>query len=411
MQKVSPENSFQRHLALAKRIPQVLSFVVAVQQIAQGTEHRAFAAGAAALGRSLEHAAGQTGKRERLQPDASRTAQGGKEQPLPAEEGGLDVAGLLNVEVHLRLKGHHAARVHVEHLPRGQLPGNHGAAGVDEGHAVAFQLLHDEALAAKQAGEDAFLKEDADAHAPGGTQEAVLLADERAVGLGQIHGDDIAREGRAKGHHSRGVAAVGKDGHEHAFAGEHALAGTLELVHEAATRGSGRAIAKDGLHVDNGILEHHGPGLGHNGVARGKLHFHELHLRALDLVFDLVRTPANMHARRRRRGRSHGPLVGHQFLHLIHGQPVGKALAPGVAGAVLPGSGPGLGQAHGAFLTAGIAHIPLGHARSSFEGNFVNQPRLRARAAFGSRPSRTARASRKACSAAVSATMATQAAV
>ena len=75
-----------------------------------------------------------------------------------------------------------------------------GAAGVDEGQAVAFELLHDEAFAAEQAGADLLLEGDADRDALGGAEERILLADQLAAQLGQVHGHDLARIGRGEGH-------------------------------------------------------------------------------------------------------------------------------------------------------------------------------------------------------------------
>jgi hypothetical protein len=58
-----------------------------------------------------------------------------------------------------------------------------GAAGVDEGHPVAVELLHDEAFAAEQADADLLLEGDAQRDALGGGQEGVLLADQGAADL------------------------------------------------------------------------------------------------------------------------------------------------------------------------------------------------------------------------------------
>jgi hypothetical protein len=58
---------------------------------------------------------------------------------------------------------------------------------VHEGHAVALELLHDEALTAKQADAQPLLERDAEAHALGGAYKGVLLADQRAADLGQRH--------------------------------------------------------------------------------------------------------------------------------------------------------------------------------------------------------------------------------
>ena len=73
------------------------------------------------------------------------------------------------------------------------------AAGVDEGEAVALQALHDEALAAEQAGADLLLEGDADRDALGGAEERVLLADQLAAELLEVHRQDAAGVGRGEG--------------------------------------------------------------------------------------------------------------------------------------------------------------------------------------------------------------------
>ena len=53
------------------------------------------------------------------------------EEPLAAEQGRLDVAGLANVEVHGFFQGHDAAGVHIQHLAGFELALYHGAKSVD----------------------------------------------------------------------------------------------------------------------------------------------------------------------------------------------------------------------------------------------------------------------------------------
>jgi hypothetical protein len=71
-----------------------------------------------------------------------------------------------------------------------------GAAGVHEHEAVAFELLHDEALAAEQAREHALLERDADRHAFRGREERILLADQLAAELVEVERQDRAGVGR-----------------------------------------------------------------------------------------------------------------------------------------------------------------------------------------------------------------------
>ena len=62
--------------------------------------------------------------------------------------------------------------------------------------AVALQALHDEAFAAEQADADLLLEGDADRDALGGAEERVLLADQLAAELLEIHRQDAAGIGR-----------------------------------------------------------------------------------------------------------------------------------------------------------------------------------------------------------------------
>ena len=69
-----------------------------------------------------------------------------------------------------------------------------------EAEAVAFELLHDEPFAAEQADADPPLERDADGDAARGAQERVLLADQRAAELLQIHRQDLAGVRRRERH-------------------------------------------------------------------------------------------------------------------------------------------------------------------------------------------------------------------
>ena len=70
----------------------------------------------------------------------------------------------------------HAAGIDIDAFAGGEVALDHAAAGMDEHPAVALELLHDETLAAEQAGEDLALQVDADLHATRAGQETVLLA-------------------------------------------------------------------------------------------------------------------------------------------------------------------------------------------------------------------------------------------
>ena len=70
------------------------------------------------------------------------------------------------------------------------------AAGVDEGEAVALELLQDEALAAEEAGAELLLEGDADRDPLRGAEEGVLLAEHLAAVLLEVERDDLAGVGR-----------------------------------------------------------------------------------------------------------------------------------------------------------------------------------------------------------------------
>src|SRR5690606_34917534 len=159
--------------------------VVAVQQPPQPAQHGTFAAIlAAGLRRGGEHAPGHARERQRLQPHRARAGERGQEHAFAAEQHALDPADSLDVHVDAGVERDHAAGVDVDAFARGELALHHRAAGVHEHPAVAFELLHDEALAAEQAGEDLALEVDADRHAACAGQEAVLLADQASAVVG-----------------------------------------------------------------------------------------------------------------------------------------------------------------------------------------------------------------------------------
>src|SRR5690606_42143294 len=69
------------------------------------------------------------------------------------------------------LKGDEAAGVDPQHFAGTEDAFMEGAAGVEEGPAVALKALHDEAFPAEQTGADPLVEGDADAHALGGAED------------------------------------------------------------------------------------------------------------------------------------------------------------------------------------------------------------------------------------------------
>ena len=168
-------------------------------KIAKAAENRAaFPSRSAGRGCGLVDAIGHPAERQRLQPHAAGPGQHGEEQAFPAEERRLDLADVLDVVTHRRLQRDETSGVHAQRLSRSQLERMHRAAGVHEAEAVALQLLHDEAFAAEQADADPPLERDADRDAARRAQERVLLTDQRAAQLLQIHRQDLAGIGRGE---------------------------------------------------------------------------------------------------------------------------------------------------------------------------------------------------------------------
>src|SRR5690606_22847100 len=225
----------RRFDACASRVSRRSEAVVAVADAAQAAEHRAFAAAlATGLRRRRQHASGQARERQRLQPYLAGAGERGQENTLAAEQHALDATDRTHVHLHAGVVADHAAGIDIDAFAGGKLALHHATAGMDEHPAVAFQLLHDEALAAEQAGEDPPLEVDADLHAARAGQEAVLLADDLAAVFVQLHRQHRARVRRGEGDLGLAAAGVGEHRGEQALAGDHALSGRQQLVHEAA---------------------------------------------------------------------------------------------------------------------------------------------------------------------------------
>src|SRR6185369_5329988 len=224
-----------------------------------GAEHRAFVLEAAALRRRREDARRETRERQALQPHRSRPGDLGEEEPLAAEEGRLDLADVLDLERHARRQRDDAAGVDEERLASRELAANDRAAGVHEREPVAVEPLHDEALAAEEADREALLEPDAERDAARGAEERVLLADQRAAELAQVHREDLAGIRRSERDAALAAAPVDVDGREERLAGDEALAGAEQLAEQAAAA-LPRGVAEHRVHLDAGVHEHHAAG-------------------------------------------------------------------------------------------------------------------------------------------------------
>ena len=267
------------------------------------------------------------------------------------------------------MEGDDAAGVHVNALACGQIALDQRAARVHEDPAVAFNLLHDEAFAAEQAREDAFLQKHAQPHAARARQKAVFLADDAAAVLGQPQRQHGAGVGGGKGHARLAAPLVGEDGGEQALARDDAPPGGQQLVHQAAFLPG--AVAEDGAHFNGGVLVHHGSGFGHGAFAGVQLHLHEGHVVAHDAVVDVVA----LHARQLL-GQWNGRHVLRQaafkgfgeFGHGAGGLPAREALPPAQGGRVLAHISEGLVgvKRPQALALAGLDEVPLKQGKAPF---------------------------------------------
>ena len=83
-----------------------------------------------------------------------------------------------------------------------------------ERHAVALELLEDEAFAAEEARPQALGEGDADPRSLGRTEECVLLAQQGAAVPGHIDRENLARVRGGEGHTALAAAVVGEVRHK-----------------------------------------------------------------------------------------------------------------------------------------------------------------------------------------------------
>ena len=241
----------------------------------------------------------------------------------------------------------------------------HRAAGVAERQPIAFEALHDEALAAEQADADLALEGDPDRHAAGRAQERVLLTNQRAAQLLEIHRQDLAGIRRRERHLLLAGPLIGEDGHEEALAGDETFAGTEQRAHHARSLLL-RTVAEHRLHLNAGSHVHHRASFGHGALTGIELHFDELHLAAEDAEVDFVRALPGRDRRRRGRSRRRAAgrrrQVGSHGRHVLERRPVRHARRKdervAVNGAV-PQIGDDVFLRHRPDLMAADGHVPL----------------------------------------------------
>jgi hypothetical protein len=307
-----------------------------------------------------------------LQPDRAGPGQRGQEHALAGEQHALDAADRPHVHADPGMEGNHAAGVHVQPLARSQLALHHGAAGMHEHPAVASQSLHHETFAAEQAGEDLALEENAQLHAARAGEKGILLTDQAAAVVGQLHRHHGAGVGRGEGDLGLAGAGVSEHGGEQTLATDHSLAGGQQLVHQTAT-GAGRgAVAEHGIHLHRRVLVHQRAGFGDRAFAAVQFNLDELHVVADDAVVDRVRAVLRVQRRdaekRRRRGwLIHGRLIAPQGRHRTNRLPFGHAFAPAPAVRLPPrlGHGGRVVQRSEPFAVGAVTEKPRCHVAAS----------------------------------------------
>lgn len=165
-------------------------------------------------------------------------------------------------------------------LPRGKLIFNKVAVNLGKSDAAARKLLHDEALAAKDAGLCLSIKMNAQLNTAFGSEERALLQNPAFVGT-DLDRNDTAREARAKRDH--GATVRGPDVLKHAFTRD----GFRKHLAKPAARSR---------HLHVGGHPNHGTALGDHRFAIGKIARNnregsskDLVLHGMLLSFDVAR--------------------------------------------------------------------------------------------------------------------------
>lgn len=98
------------------------------------------------------HCCRKIGNGHRLQPDATGTGEHGVEHALATKHDVFDALDHLSVDAHGLLKAGHVAGIHNHLLASSELVLNQVAVDLGKSNTRARELLHDKALAAKDAG-------------------------------------------------------------------------------------------------------------------------------------------------------------------------------------------------------------------------------------------------------------------
>ena len=201
----------------------------------------------------------------------ARSGDNGVEDPLTAEHHVLEPRDRLDIHGAGGIHGRQISGIHHQGLTGVQVVFHDMPVELGEGNPPAGELLHDEALAAEEAGAQLLLEKDGQLDARLAGQEAALLHHQLPART-DVKGPDAAREAGGKGDQSLaalgGVAVL-----ENGVAGEHPPKRLPQTAVGA------------GLHLHVGGHPAHAPPLGEHGLAGLQLADHHRQRCSLDLIF------------------------------------------------------------------------------------------------------------------------------
>ena len=141
---------------------------------------------------------GKSAEGQALDPDPAMAAKGGEKETFAAKEHAFEIAGPLNIVIDRWFKGDQTAGINAQGLAV-QLPLDDGPAGMHENHAIALQSLQNKAFTAKETDPETLLEGNAYPRAESGAEKSVLLAQDVAAIVAQIHSNNLAGIRSGKG--------------------------------------------------------------------------------------------------------------------------------------------------------------------------------------------------------------------
>jgi hypothetical protein len=146
--------------------------------------------------------------------------------------------------------------------------------------------LHDESFTAKEADAHPALKSNSQGDTARSAKEAVLLTQQRATHLRQLHGDDLAWIRRGESDAPLYFRFVVKNRSEQRLACDQTLARAQQLAEQAALLSG--AVTEHRVHLDTVLHHHHGAGFTDRCLARVELDLDVLHVIAKNLEINFV---------------------------------------------------------------------------------------------------------------------------